>query len=83
MVFLKEKLESFEKFKIFKGEVENESGMKIKCLRSYNGGDFTSNEFNKFSEIYGLKDNFQLQRLLGRMVLLKGRIESSKKLPEQ
>ena len=38
--------------------VENESGMKIKCLRSYNGGEFTSNEFNKFYEGHGIKRQF-------------------------
>ena len=53
VVFLKEKYEAFDKFKIFKGE--NESSMKIKCLRSDRGGEFTSNEFNMFSEETGIK----------------------------
>ena len=30
-----------------------------------------------------LRDNFQLQRLLNRMMWLKGKIEQSKKFPEQ
>ena len=38
VAFLKEKSEAFEKFKIFKAMAENESNMKIKCLRSDNGG---------------------------------------------
>ena len=38
VAFLKEKSEAFEKFKIFKAMAENESGMKIKGLRSDNGG---------------------------------------------
>ena len=38
--------------------VENESGMKIKCLRSDNGGEFTSNEFNEFFEGHGIKRKF-------------------------
>ena len=43
VAFLKEKSESFEKFTIFKGMVENELSMKIKCIRSDNGGEFASN----------------------------------------
>ena len=38
VVFLKEKSEAFDKFKIFKNRVENEFDMKIKCLRSNRGG---------------------------------------------
>ena len=36
--FLKDKSKAFEKFKIFKNRFENESSVKIKCLRSYRGG---------------------------------------------
>ena len=38
VAFLIEKSKAFENFKIFKAMAENESGMKIKCLRSDNGG---------------------------------------------
>lgn len=41
VAFLKEKHGAFDKFKIFKNRVENELGMKIKCLRSDRGGEFT------------------------------------------
>ena len=48
VTFLKEKSEAFMKFKDFKELVENEANLKIKCLRSDNGGEFTSNKFNEF-----------------------------------
>ena len=38
--------------------VENETNQKIKCLRPDNGGEFTSNDFNEFYEIYGIKRQF-------------------------
>ena len=37
---------------------ENELGMKIKCLRLDNGGEFTSNEFNEFYKGHGIKRKF-------------------------
>ena len=38
VAFLKEKYEAFVNFKIFRNKVENESSVKIKCLRSDRGG---------------------------------------------
>jgi transposase InsO family protein len=60
--FLKEKSEAFEKFKAFKTYVENETNLKIKCLRSDNGGEFTFKEFNKFCEDHGNKRQFATPR---------------------
>jgi hypothetical protein len=40
--FLKSKYEVFGKFKEFKALIENLSKRKIKILRSYNGGEYTS-----------------------------------------
>ena len=55
VAFLKEKLEAFEKFKIFKNRVENEPRVKIKSLRSNRGREFTSREFNIYYEEHGIK----------------------------
>ena len=55
VAFLKKKSEAFEKFKIFKNRVENESSVKIKCLRSDRGGELTAREFNMFCEENGIK----------------------------
>ena len=43
--FLKKKFEAFECFKIYKELVESETDLKIKCLRSDNGEEFTSKLF--------------------------------------
>ena len=43
--FLKKKSEVCEKFLELKALIENASGLKIKILRSDNGGEYSSNEF--------------------------------------
>ena len=42
---IKHKSETFEKFKEFKQEVENQLGRNIKMLRSDRGGEYLSTEF--------------------------------------
>ena len=60
---LKKKSEAFECFKIFKELVENEAKLRIKCLRSDNGGEFTSKEFNLYYEDHGIKRQFLAARI--------------------
>ena len=43
--FMKQKLEVFAKFKIWKIEVEKETGRSLKCLWSDNDEEYTSKEF--------------------------------------
>lgn len=43
--FLNEKSEAFSKFLEFNNTIKREFGSKIACLRTYNGGEFMSNEF--------------------------------------
>ena len=52
---MKAKSELFEKFKEFKALIENLSDKKIKILRSDNGGEYTSKEFDAFCKDVGIK----------------------------
>ena len=62
--------------------VENETHVKIKCLRSDNGGKFNSNEFIAFCETHGIKRQFSAAKTTQQNGLLKGKKEHSKKLPK-
>lgn len=53
--FLKQKSETFKKFKTFCQLVENEVKEKIITLRIDNGGEFTSNEFKTYYRDNGIK----------------------------
>ncbi|KAF7817945.1 Retrovirus-related Pol polyprotein from transposon TNT 1-94 [Senna tora] len=46
--FMKEKSEALSKFKIFKEKNEGEVSHKILCLRTDNGGEYTSKEFSEY-----------------------------------
>jgi transposase InsO family protein len=60
--FLKNKSEAFENFKIYKEMVENEMDSRIKCLRSDNGGEFTSKECMDYYNSHGIKRQFHVTR---------------------
>lgn len=55
VTFLKEKSEAFNNFKEFKALVEKETGKNLKCLRSKQGGEFTSDEFVRYCDENGIK----------------------------
>uniref|UniRef100_A0A2N9G795 CCHC-type domain-containing protein n=1 Tax=Fagus sylvatica TaxID=28930 RepID=A0A2N9G795_FAGSY len=60
--FLKNKSEAFAKFKIWKAEVENQTGRKIKCLRTDNGTEYRDGDFLKFCEEHGIKRHFTIRK---------------------
>ena len=62
--FLKKKSEVFAKFKIWKAKVENQTGRKIKCLRTDNGIEYRDGDFLKFCEEYGIKKHFTVRKTL-------------------
>ena len=53
--FLRRKDEVFEKFKLFKAAVENETGKRIKILRTDNGSEYTSKHFEKYLKNRGIQ----------------------------
>ena len=53
--FFRSKAEVFSHFKEFKTMVELQAGKKIKCLRTNNGGEFCSNDFNTFCKYCAIK----------------------------
>ena len=58
--FMREKSEVFTKFKIWRAEVEKKQGRSVKCLRSDNGGEYTSREFQDYCEECEIKRHFSV-----------------------
>lgn len=52
---MKAKDEVFSRFQEYKALVQNQTGTNIKELRSNNGGQYTSKEFNSFCKGVGIK----------------------------
>ena len=46
--FLRHKFDVFQTFKKWKCLVENETGKKLNCLRSDNGGEYGNKEFEDY-----------------------------------
>ena len=55
IIFLKYKSDAFQMFKWYLARVEKEKGKRLKCLRSYRGGEFMSREFEEFCNERGIK----------------------------
>ena len=53
--FLKNKSNVFETFKKRKAMVEIETGLKVKCLRSDNGGEYINRGFSEYYATQGIR----------------------------
>ena len=53
--FLKNKSDVFETFKKWKAMVETEIGLKVKCLRSDNGGEYIDGGFSEYCAAQGIR----------------------------
>jgi hypothetical protein len=62
VAFLKEKSEAFEKFKVFKALIENQTGKRLKAIRSDRGGEFISWKFKEFCDKHGIKREYTIPR---------------------
>jgi len=60
--FMREKSEVFSKFKEWKAEVENQTGRKIKYLRSDNGGEYRDGRFLEFCKKEGIIRHFTVKK---------------------
>jgi hypothetical protein len=60
--FMRHKSETFAKFKLWKAEVENQTGKKVKCLRTDNVTEYTNDEFKDFCEQHGIKRHFTVRK---------------------
>ena len=54
LYLMKHKDESFEKFKTFKNEVQNQLGKSIKALRTDRGGEYLSQDFDEYLKDCGI-----------------------------
>ena len=54
ITFLKQKSDALSHFLVYKNLVENQLNKKMKILRSDNGGEFNSKEFNNIPQSQGI-----------------------------
>ena len=72
---MRHKSESFEKFKEFKNEVQNQLGKSIKALQSDRGGKYLSQEFDDHLKECGIVSQLIPLECHSGMVYLRGGIK--------
>ena len=60
--FLKNKSDVFETFKKWKAMVETEIGLKVKCFRSDNGGEYIDGGFSEYCAARGIRMEMTIPR---------------------
>ena len=80
---LKHKSEVFEKFTDWKSMVEESSGMKVKVLRTDNGGEYTLKEFEQYLKMKVHNMNWLFRKHLNKMESQNAWIEHLWKLSDQ
>ena len=70
---MKAKSEVLERFREFKILVENQTGKKIRVLRTDNGGEYTSNEFMEYCSAERIKNEHTVPHTPSKMDLQSGR----------
>jgi hypothetical protein len=53
--YIRQKSDAFDTFKKWKALIENETGKILKCLRSDNGGEYCSKEFDDYYSYHGIR----------------------------
>ena len=61
MYLIKKKSEVFARFKAWRAEVGKEMGQLVKCLRSDNGGKYTSLEFKRYYKENDIKHCYTIK----------------------
>ena len=54
MLFRSNKSDIFETFKKWKAMVETETGLKVKCLKSDNRGEYINRGFSEYCAAHGI-----------------------------
>ena len=75
MCLMRNKDESFDMFKRYKIEVENQKDVKVMILRSDRGGKYFPNDFSIFCEEHDIIHQNSIPYAPNKMVWLKEKIE--------